>query len=455
MTTTAATEEKAQTRRSRRADRAKGSAAPPGKPKALALRARVRGALVSVRTRLDQWRELVRPYATPVVKVLGWVSPLGWLVLGSALVSWGFARYLGWREFSYAAIALAVLFALSCLLMLGRMSVSVQARVEPQRVVTGQRAALQVQVTNTGKGVMFPVPLDIPGVRDTIRFSLPTLSSGDTFEDIVVLPSEHRGAYSIGPASTLRGDPFGLVRRQVTWTDPVEFYVHPRTIYLDSLGTGLLKDLEGRSSNEMSMSDLAFHTLREYAPGDDRRHIHWLSSAKRSSSTGDDEFMVRQFLDTRRSHIGIVLDCTAANWLDEESFEVGVSAAASVALRAMRDELDLSHVAGPLLQTRPKRHTALDLYSRAGSVADSLDVAASRLARSATNVSAVLLVVGALAEFSLVRRAKSVFSPDVNVLALRIEPGAPTSLQRTGGMSVITIGSLSDLPIALQGRLSA
>ena len=160
MTTTAATEEKAQTRRSRRADRAKGSAAPPGKPKALALRARVRGALVSVRTRLDQWRELVRPYATPVVKVLGWVSPLGWLVLGSALVSWGFARYLGWREFSYAAIALAVLFALSCLLMLGRMSVSVQARVEPQRVVTGQRAALQAQVTNTCLLYTSPSPRD-------------------------------------------------------------------------------------------------------------------------------------------------------------------------------------------------------------------------------------------------------------------------------------------------------
>ena len=50
------------------------------------------------------------------------------------------------------------------------------------------------------------------------------------------------------------------------------------------------------------MSDLAFHALREYQPGDDRRYVHWRSSAKHG------RLLVRQFLDTRRSHLAVVVD---------------------------------------------------------------------------------------------------------------------------------------------------
>ena len=42
-------------------------------------------------------------------------------------------------------------------------------------------------------------------------------------------------------------------------------------------------DLEGVPSDQLSMSDLAFHALREYVPGDDLRHVHWRSSAKADS----------------------------------------------------------------------------------------------------------------------------------------------------------------------------
>ena len=53
------------------------------------------------------------------------------------------------------------------------------------------------------------------------------------------MPTHRRGVIPIGPARTLQGDPRGLVRRSVEWTEVTERYVHPRTVALESLGAGL------------------------------------------------------------------------------------------------------------------------------------------------------------------------------------------------------------------------
>lgn len=105
---------------------------------------------------------------------------------------------------------------------------------------------------------------------------------------------------SSGPAVSVRGDPLGFVRITVGMTDRVELFVHPVTVPLEPLGTGPPRDLEGCTTNDVSMSYLAFYALREYVPGDDRRHIHWRSTAKLATSTQDGRFLVRQYLDSRR-----------------------------------------------------------------------------------------------------------------------------------------------------------
>ena len=79
-------------------------------------------------------------------------------------------------------------------------------------------------------------------------------------------------------------------------------------VALESLGAGLLRDLEGVSTDAVSQSDLAFHALREYVPGDDLRHVHWRSSAKVMAAAGETQLLVRQYLDTRRSHATVVVD---------------------------------------------------------------------------------------------------------------------------------------------------
>src|SRR5690606_1690719 len=119
---------------------------------------------------------------------------------------------------------------------------------------------------------------------------------------------------------------------QKDWTEHVELFVHPRTVPLHGSSSGFLKDLEGRPTKDLSSSDVSSHALREYAPGDDRRHVHWKTSAR----TGT--LMVRQFEETRRSHLAVVLSTNAADYDDPEEFELAVSVAGSLGVQALREE---------------------------------------------------------------------------------------------------------------------
>ncbi len=64
-----------------------------------------------------------------------------------------------------------------------------------------------------------------------------------------------------------RTDPLSLLRWDERWSPSVEMLVLPRMVDVASLGLGVIRDQEGIPSDEISMSDLAFHALREYVPG--------------------------------------------------------------------------------------------------------------------------------------------------------------------------------------------
>ncbi len=408
----------------------------------------------ALRRTVADWSELLSPLTAPVGRVLACVSATGWSVLVAALGCAVGLRLLGWQELGYAASALVVLFALSCLLTIGRTQLDVTTVLDPTRVGVGSPSILRVAVRNPGRRPVLPSTLDLPTGQGVTRFALSALGHAATWEEVLVMPTDRRGVLVVGPAVTRRGDPFGIVARQVALTEPTELIVWPRLVGLQPLESGLLKDLEGHTTSHISASDLSFHTLREYAPGDDRRHIHWASSAKRSSLSGLDTFLVRQFVDTRRSHIGVALDTRTSSYTEDDEFELAVSVAASVARRAQQDGQDLSHAAGDAVVTLPSRATGLDLYARVSPGEASLEAVAARLTRRAPGISAALLVVGPLTPFTSVHRAARLFGPSVNVVGVRVEAGSPPTVHRAGGTTVVSVGSLPDLPAALSGRVS-
>jgi hypothetical protein len=417
-----------------------------------------RGVLRDVATPLRRgWfatgpiREALRPYGAAVMAVLRVVSGLGWTLLAAAIAFAVAGARLGWREFSYVSAVLFFLVAGAALFAIGRTRLEVGFEVAPQRIVVGEAAAVQFSVKNLGAMPLLPIGLEFPVGESVAGFTLPALAAGASYADVAVVPGHRRGVIQLGPVTTQRGDPFGVVRREVTWTEPTELFVHPQTVPLEPLGAGLLRDLEGRTTQDLSMSDLAFHTLRDYVPGDDRRYIHWRSSAKHSGLADGEKFLVRQFLDTRRSHIAVVTDVERASYDSEDEFELALSVGASIAIRALADEMDLTLICGEHAAVQPPPYLALDTYSRADFDGWGLAASAGRLNQLAPDASVAILITGPNCDFAQFQRARAFLPREVTTLALRVSLGGRISLQDSVGLTLVGIGQLSDLPRVLAG----
>src|SRR5690606_31733752 len=113
-----------------------------------------------------------------------------------------------------------------------------------------------------------------------VETAIPLLRRGAAHEETVQIAAPRRGIIQVGPMMITRGDPLGVLRRDLTWPQVELVHVHPLTVPLPATSAGFIKDVDGRASQTIVDSDLAFHAIREYAPGDSWRHVHWKSTAK-------------------------------------------------------------------------------------------------------------------------------------------------------------------------------
>jgi uncharacterized protein (DUF58 family) len=418
----------------------------PRLPRAPAQARRTAGAALVRRTeRLRAWS---RPVWEPVVGFLGWVSPLGWAVLALGLLGWVVGASLAWTEWLMIGGAALTLLALCVLLALGRTSVTVVTEVEPIRVAVGEPATGRIEVTNESRRPLLPLLVELPVGVAAARFTLPALGPGEAHEELFVVPTERRGVIPVGPATTVQGDPLGLVRRTLRWTDLRELFVHPRTLSIESIGAGLLRDLEGETTQDLSMSDLAFHALREYQPGDDRRYIHWRSSAKAG------RLLVRQFLDTRRSHLTIVVDADPRSYHGgEDEAETAISAAASLAVRAIMDEQDTTVACRRERASRTTAPLTLDSLARVELGPQDLFPLCGDAYALAPDTSVAFLLTGSRRPFIEAQRALGQFENEVHKVVVVVDSAQRPGVQHLGGLTLLTIAELADLRAVLVSGL--
>jgi len=373
------------------------------------------------------------------------IKPIGWLVLMLGLGALLVATFTSWRELAVLGMACLALLALALPFLLGRTAVSVDLRLQPERVAAGESVAAGVIVVNRASTRLVPTTLEVPVGSAIHRYGISSLAPGATHEESFTIRTERRGVISVGPAMTRRGDPVGIFSRDVVWTPVREVLVRPHLLPMESLGAGLMRDLEGVSTDAVSQSDLAFHALREYVPGDDLRHIHWRSSAKVMASSGESSLLVRQYLDTRRSHATIVVDDRLSSWGDPEDFETAMAAAASIAVRAVLDEFDVSFVCGSHASTGSDGHLALDAVCRADFGQRGLVESGRQASSLALDTSLAFFVGGNRTEFTDILRSAAAFPPEVRRFGIVVDPEGTSRVTETGGLTVLHLAAKEDL----------
>lgn len=385
----------------------------------------------------------------PAGALLGSISAVGWSVAGFSVVAWVVGVRFGWAELLVVATAGVAALLIAMVFTLGRARLSVGLSLDPQRVVVGEPTTGRTEVTNSGARRMLPVRLEAAVGLGVARFEVPPLARGASWDDIFVIPTARRGIIPIGPVRSVRDDPLGLARREVAWTDVVDLYVHPRTTRLDGMTAGWIRDLEGRSTNDLSPSDVAFHTLREYTPGDDRRHVHWRTSARLG------KLMVRQFVDTRRSHLGLVLSTSPGDYATGEEFELAVSVVGSLGKSVLAEDQAVTVTMGG--HALPAHTPQLLLDGLAGVEMARRDLDIRELVRHALpvvrGVSVAVVVAGSTPDRALVRAAMQRFPRQVRVLTIRCRPGADVSYQSFVNVSMLEVGRLDDLARVLRSTV--
>lgn len=381
----------------------------------------------------------------PVVRV---VTPLGWLVLGLAVVALVLSAVFGWQEFTYLGTVTLAALVVSCAFLFGRASYGVLIELNPRRVVVGDRAMGRMLVTNTGAKALTPTRMELPVGKGVAEFQLPSMKPKEQHEELFAVPTHRRAVIVAGPAESVRGDQLGLLRRALKWADAVDLFVHPKTVRLVPSAAGLVRDLEGQVSKTITNNDIAFHALRPYVPGDDRRYVHWRTSARIG------QLMVRQFQETRRSQLTMIHASRGDLYASEDEFELAMSVTASIAAQVIRDGTQMNVVSESGVWRTQTVTSMLDASCRiepVGRVFESMRHFARERTRRLPAPSVVMIIAGSRMGTAEFRSIQSLFGQDTSQVAFQVVLGSEPKISSVAGLTVITIGDLKDLPALVRG----
>ncbi|RJF40306.1 DUF58 domain-containing protein [Actinomyces sp. 2119] len=388
---------------------------------------------------------VLRTPARHLSRLLGVLSPVGWACLAVLACCLLLGAHPGWQEAWGAAAVLGAVVLSAGLWLLPRGSHSVTHSLLDPYVTVDDYALVRVTVTSTRSRPLLPTRMEMPVGAGRAVFVVPVLPPGGSHDRGFVLPTRRRGVVVVGPVVSVARDPVGLLHLERTRTTAQTVHIHPRTLRLGAVLHGTLRDIEGAVTQDLSSSDVSFHALRDYVAGDDRRHVHWPTTAR----TG--RLMVRQFEETRRSSLLVLLSVRAQDYAGEEDFETAVSVACSLAVDGLRDgrQVRLLTQDTSLPTASPLRLLDASCLLETHEATGTCDDLARHGYATSPEASVVVLVTGQETSRAVLAAARSLVPPSVSMLALRTGQRQLSRLH-AGDLPVVDLDRLEQLPTALR-----
>jgi uncharacterized protein (DUF58 family) len=338
-----------------------------------------------------------------------------------------------YRMLAAIAVGLAVLLAFATIWLAPLARLDASRCLAPNRLRVGEVTQGRLTVYNRSRLASLPFrAVDSVG-DDTVEVAVASISGGGQCVVSYPVPATRRGRFSIGPVIVERRDPFGFFRLGRPVTASELLWVHPRVHPALPLPTRVVPDYEGRFTVDAKPGTASFASLRDYVPGDDRRRIHWRSSAR------VDHLMVSEYVDMAEPATAVVLD--NATQLDRATFEHAVEVAASIVHATQQQGRSVT------------LHTVIS--SGAGGEIDLLDRLAavalespaptavlSTVARLPEGGALVVITGGELALVARLAEQRRRFSPVVIINLLNAE--SPPSGRRQAGMAILSARTAGD-----------
>lgn len=209
-------------------------------------------------------------------------------------------------------------------------------RIHPLTLNQGESLPVTVTLRNDGWLPRYLIELEqaTPGDPEQLPVSalLPVVKT--TRQVTLRVPCERRGLHALPPLVARSGYPLGVSEAVRTLTVPgQEILVYPTPFALTYFPyvSGAHMPVAGVQAVALAGGSHEFIQVREYQPGDNPRHIHWMQTARQHT------LMVREHEFTAATEVTLLLDQQRAANVGEgvhTTFEYAVKIAASVAQHA-------------------------------------------------------------------------------------------------------------------------